>query len=85
MSELKLVIGNKNYSSWSLRLWLARKVAGIAFTEERIPLYGPGSKEKILAGHFSIADAVLALPALQDWAAAAVTETESLPQFEMYG
>ena len=49
MSELKLVIGNKNYSSWSLRPWLAMKVAGIGFAEERIPLYGPGSKEKILA------------------------------------
>lgn len=49
MSELKLIIGNKNYSSWSLRPWLAMKVAGIAFVEERIPLYGPGSKEKILA------------------------------------
>jgi glutathione S-transferase len=217
VSELKLVIGNKNYSSWSLRPWLAMKVAGIAFTEVRIPLYGSASKEKILAfspagkvpclvdgelrvwdslaiceylaekhpslwprepaaraharsisaemhsgfqdlrarmsmnirkrhsgkgrtpevlaqigriasmwsdcrarygdrgsflfGRFSIADAmyapvvlrfrtyevelppearayadaILALPALQDWMAAAVTETESLPQFEMYG
>ena len=46
---MRLVIGNKNYSSWSLRPWLAMKVAGIAFAEERIPLYGPGSKEKILA------------------------------------
>ena len=49
MSELRLIIGNKNYSSWSLRPWLAMKVAGIAFSEERIALYGPGSKEKILA------------------------------------
>ena len=48
MSELKLVIGNKNYSSWSLRPWLAMKVAGIIFAEHRIPLYGPGSKEQIL-------------------------------------
>ena len=31
------------------------------------------------------ADTILALPALQDWMAAAVTETESLAQFEMYG
>lgn len=46
---MRLVIGNKNYSSWSLRPWLVMKVAGIAFTEERIPLYGPGAKEKILA------------------------------------
>ncbi|PYQ83364.1 MAG: glutathione S-transferase, partial [Acidobacteria bacterium] len=25
---LKLIIGNKNYSSWSLRPWIAMKVAG---------------------------------------------------------
>ena len=46
---MQLVIGNKNYSSWSLRPWLAMKVAGIAFSEHRIPLYGPEAKEKILA------------------------------------
>ena len=45
---MQLVIGNKNYSSWSLRPWLAMKLAGIAFDEIRIPLYGPGSKERIL-------------------------------------
>jgi len=44
-----LVVGNKNYSSWSLRPWLAMKVLGIPFREQRIPLYGEGSKEKILA------------------------------------
>ncbi len=49
MSEPTLVIGNKNYSSWSLRPWLAMKVAGIPFAEHRIPLYGPGSKAQILA------------------------------------
>jgi glutathione S-transferase len=43
-----LVIGNKNYSSWSLRPWLALKVFGFEFDERRIPLYGPGSKEAIL-------------------------------------
>lgn len=46
---MKLIVGNKNYSSWSLRPWLAMKVADIAFTEQRIALYGPGSKEQILA------------------------------------
>ena len=46
---MQLVIGNKNYSSWSLRPWLAMKVAGIAFSEHRIALYGPEAKEKILA------------------------------------
>lgn len=33
-----LVIGNKNYSSWSLRAWLALKQLDVAFTEVRIPL-----------------------------------------------
>src|SRR6267142_2363138 len=47
-SPMLLVIGNKNYSSWSLRPWLAMKVLGLAFDEVRIPLYGPGSKEQIL-------------------------------------
>jgi len=43
-----LVVGNKNYSSWSLRPWLAMKVLGIPFRELRVPLYGPGSKAEIL-------------------------------------
>jgi glutathione S-transferase len=45
---LTLVIGNKNYSSWSLRPWIAMKVAGIPFEERVIPLYEPGSREQIL-------------------------------------
>jgi glutathione S-transferase len=46
---LHLTIGNKNYSSWSLRPWLALKAAGIPFEETVIPIYEPGSKEKFLA------------------------------------
>jgi glutathione S-transferase len=34
----KLIIGNKNYSSWSLRAWLLLAEAGIDFDEERLPL-----------------------------------------------
>ena len=45
---LTLVIGNKNYSSWSLRPWIAMKAAGITFDEKVIPLYQPGSREQIL-------------------------------------
>ena len=30
---LKLVIGNKNYSSWSMRPWLALRANNIAFDE----------------------------------------------------
>ena len=46
--RLTLVIGNKNYSSWSLRPWLAMKQVGIPFTEIRIPLYQPDSRQRIL-------------------------------------
>ena len=45
---LTLVIGNKNYSSWSFRPWIALRAAGIPFEEIVIPLYEPGSKEQIL-------------------------------------
>jgi glutathione S-transferase len=46
---LKLIIGNKNYSSWSMRPWIAMKVAGIPFDETVIQLYVEGSAEKIKA------------------------------------
>jgi len=46
---LKLIIGNKNYSSWSFRPWIGLRAASIAFDEEVIPLYDDGSKEQILA------------------------------------
>jgi glutathione S-transferase len=36
---LKLVIGNKAYSSWSLRGWLALKQSGLRFEEVTVPLY----------------------------------------------
>jgi len=44
-----LVIGNKNYSSWSLRPWLALKAAGQDFEEILIPLRQPATKASILA------------------------------------
>jgi len=38
---LTLIIGNKNYSSWSLRPWLLLRHHGIAFEEVRLPLDTP--------------------------------------------
>ena len=47
--SLKLVIGNKNYSSWSMRPWLAMRATHIAFEEIFIPLYtGQNDKNRIL-------------------------------------
>ncbi len=47
MAPYTLVIGNKNYSSWSLRPWLLMKQSGLAFEEVRVPLYLAGSKETL--------------------------------------
>ena len=44
-----LVVGNKNYSSWSLRAWLPLRQLGIPFDEERVALFEPGYKARILA------------------------------------
>jgi len=38
MAKFTLVLGNKNYSSWSLRTWLALRQTGVAFDEIVIPL-----------------------------------------------
>ncbi len=46
---LTLAIGNKNYSSWSMRPWLALRANDIAFDEVFIPLYtGDADKQRIL-------------------------------------
>ncbi|MFC4292880.1 glutathione S-transferase family protein [Sphingorhabdus arenilitoris] len=43
---MKLIIGNKAYSSWSLRGWLAAKQSGLAFEEITVPLYDEGWDER---------------------------------------
>jgi glutathione S-transferase len=48
LDKFELIIGNKAYSSWSLRPWLALKHADAAFTETRVPLYVHGYKEELL-------------------------------------
>jgi len=47
MSDLTIILGNKNYSSWSLRAWLALKATGTEFDEIVIPLWLDGAKEQI--------------------------------------
>jgi glutathione S-transferase len=48
MGDMTLYIGNKNYSSWSLRPWLALKQAGFAFDEVVIPLSESATHATIL-------------------------------------
>lgn len=52
MAQLTLIIGNKNYSSWSLRPWIFMKQFQIPFEEKRIALYTDTSDQE-LAPYFS--------------------------------
>jgi glutathione S-transferase len=47
MSELHLIIGNKNYSSWSLRPWILMTHLGVPFKETILPLDTPEFKDQI--------------------------------------
>ncbi len=47
MSQFTLIMGNKNYSSWSLRPWLVLKHLAIPFEEVVIPLYQEGSRNAL--------------------------------------
>ena len=85
---LKLVIGNKNYSSWSMRPWLALRAGNIAFEEVFIPLYtdNKADKERILS--FTRSGKV---PALIDgditvWDSLAIIEyvAERFPQAKLW-
>jgi glutathione S-transferase len=47
VARLTLVIGNKNYSSWSLRAWIALKHLGVEFDELLVQLDTPGTREQL--------------------------------------
>lgn len=49
MGKPTLIIGNRNYSSWSLRPWLAIRAAGVDPAIEMIPLQQPDTKERLNA------------------------------------
>lgn len=79
-SPLTLYIGNKNYSSWSLRPWLVLRKAELPFEEELIQLDVPGFKDKLRALSSAATVPVLKVNdeiipdslAISEWAAKAV-------------
>jgi len=86
--SLKLVIGNKNYSSWSMRPWVAMRAGGIAFEEVFIPLYTDNKADKDHILSFSRAGKV---PALVDgditvWDSLAIIEylAERFPEAKLW-
>ena len=47
MNKIQLIIGNRNYSSWSFRAWLCLRKSGAQFEELLLPLDTPEFEEKI--------------------------------------
>jgi glutathione S-transferase len=45
----RLVLGEKNYSSWSMRAWLLLRHLGLRFEEATVPLYREGSRGQVRA------------------------------------
>lgn len=71
----KLIIGNKNYSSWSLRPWLLMKEAGIEFDEHLILLDTPTTKKEIAAFSEAGRVPILQLGDTTVWDSLAIAET----------
>lgn len=83
MTNLILVIGNKNYSSWSLRPWLLMKQWGLDFDEVCIALYTPASRTAIRQYSPSGKVPVLIHDTVTVWDSLAICEylTEQFPMF----
>ncbi len=71
---MKLVIGNKNYSSWSLRAWLFLSWHGLEFQEIRVPLSVPGYKARLLTFSGAGQVPVLLDDGLRVWDSLAICE-----------
>jgi len=86
MDRLELVIGNKTYSGWSLRPWLALKHAGARFDEHRIALYVAGSKERLLQHSPAGKVPVLKQGPITVWDSLAICEyvAEQFPAAELW-
>lgn len=71
----KLIIGNKNYSTWSLRPWLLMREAGIEFEEHRISLDTETTASEIAAFGAGRTVPILQLGDLTVWDSLAICET----------
>ena len=86
MADLTIYLGNKNYSSWSLRPWLVLKQTTMPFEEVVIPLSEPASKATLMK--YSPSGRVPALQhgALTVWDSLAICEylADSFPTLQLW-
>jgi glutathione S-transferase len=84
--SLHLTIGNKNYSSWSFRPWIAMKVAGIPFEEEVISLDAEDFKARVTRISGSGKVPALADGQVQVWESLAILEylAEKFPNARLW-
>lgn len=74
MSDTTLLIGSKNYSSWSLRGWLMVKMAGLSFEERTVALDDPAHRAEILLMSPSILVPTLSHRGVRIWDPLAIGE-----------
>jgi len=86
MDEITLVIGNKNYSSWSLRAWLMMKASGAPFREVLVQLDQPETRQQILQYTPSARVPVLIHKGVSIWDSLAIGEylAETFPQAKLW-
>jgi len=82
----RLVIGNKNYSSWSLRAWFLMREAGIDFDEHRIALDTEVTGQEIAEFTEAGRVPVLLLDGITVWDTMAIAETlaERWPEKQLW-
>nr|WP_282599767.1 glutathione S-transferase family protein [Novosphingobium sp. SG707] len=71
-----MIIGNRNYSSWSMRAWLLLRLSGAPFEETVVPLYEQGSRARVeaLGGETGLVP-VLNVGGMPVWDTLAIAET----------
>jgi glutathione S-transferase len=83
---MKLVVGNKTYSSWSLRSWLLLKHAGIAFEEIPLRFGAPDFKQRVLRHSPAGRVPILIDGAITVWDSLAIAEyiAETVPEKQLW-
>jgi len=86
MARLRLLIGNKNYSSWSMRPWLLLHHMGVPFEEERLSFADPSWRSRAAELSPSARVPVLRIDDDVVWESLAIAETlaEAFPSAELW-